>query len=351
MMRVFRFGALLGLVLSFWAPQAAQRAEAADLYTVRGVHVDVTAASATAARTIAQATGQREALGELMRRLTLSSDWSRLPQVNDATVQDAVRGFQVASEKSSSTRYIADLNVSFNPDAVRNLLKRNNILFGETQSKPALLVAVYDKGSAPVIWDDANPWRNAVAKRDLEDAMTPILLPVGDIEEFSMLTAAQAISGDKTAISNLGQRYGTDDVVVAVASSNADGSAIKLKATRYGLGDNAVIERSYPNLDVAAAGLIDALGDQWKRDTIAEPGTQAHLMASVSYIGLDQWEAIRKGLSSTPLVNGLQVDGITSNSAEVQISYRGSPEKLALALAQSNIELMADADGWLLRAR
>lgn len=351
MMRVFRFGALLGLVLGFGVLLAAQRAQAADLYTVRGVHVDVTAASATEARAIAQATGQREALGELMRRLTLSSDWSRLPQANDATVQDAVRGFQVASEKSSSTRYIADLNVSFSPDAVRNLLRRNGILYGETQAKPALLIAVYDKGAAPVLWDDTNPWRDAVAKRDLEDAMTPILLPVGDIEEFSMLTPAQAVSGDKTAISNLGQRYGADDVVVAIASSNADGSAIRLKATRYGPGDNEVIQRSYASLDAAAAGLIDVLGDQWKRNTIAEPGTQAHLTAEVSYIGLDQWEMIRKGLSSTPLVNGLQVDGITSNSAEVQISYRGTPEKLALALAQSNVQLTQDANGWSLRAQ
>ncbi len=351
MTRVFRLAALLGLVLSFGVLQAAQRAEAADLYTVRGVHVDVTAASATEARAIAQAAGQREALGELMRRLTLSSDWSRLPQANDATVQDAVRGFQVASEKSSSTRYIADLNVSFSPDAVRKLLKRNSILFGETQAKPALLVAVYDKGAVPVLWDDANPWRNAVAKRDLDDAMTPILLPVGDVEEFNLLTAAQAVSGDKTAINNLGQRYGADDVVVAVASSNTDGSAIKMKATRYGPGSNEVIQRSYSSLDAAAAGLIDALGDQWKRDTIVAPGMQAHLTAEVSYIGLDQWQTIRQGLSSTPLVSGLQVDGITSNSAEVQISYRGSPEKLALALAQSNVELTQGANGWSLHAR
>lgn len=341
----------MGLVLSFWAPQAMQRAEAADLYTVRGVHVDVTAASATEARTIAQAAGQRQALGDLMRRLTLSSDWSRLPQANDATAQDAVRGFQVASEKSSSTRYIADLNVSFNPDAVRNLLKRNNILFGETQAKPALLVPVYEKGAAPIIWDDANPWRDAMARRDLEDAITPILLPVGDVEEFNLLTAAQAVSGDKTAIANLGQRYGVDNVVVAVASSNADGSAIRLKATRYGMGDNEVIQRSYQSLDDAAAGLLDVLGDQWKHDTIVAPGMQAHLTAEVSYIGLDQWQAIRQGLSATPLVNGLQVDGITSNSAEVQISYRGTPEKLALALAQSNVELTQNADGWSLHAR
>jgi hypothetical protein len=326
-------------------------ASAADLYTVKGVHVDVTAASATEARSIAQAQGQSEALTDLMRRLTLASDWSRLPKAEASTVQDAVRGFQVAGEKASSTRYIADLNVSFRPDAVRGMLKRAGILYGETQAKPALLVPVYEKGGVKTLWEDANPWREALSKRDLDNAMTPLLLPIGDVQEFSLLTASQAVSGDKTAIANLGQRYGADDVVVATAQSNAAGSSIRLIITRYGLGDAAPIQRTYQSLDDAAVGLISVLGDQWKRDTIVAPGSQAHMTATVSYIGLDQWETVRNGLGSTPLVSGLQVDGITSTGAEVEITYRGTPEKLALSLAQANVALTQDEHGWMLQAR
>ncbi len=183
MMRVFRFGTLLGLFLGLLAIATPRTVEAADLYTIKGVHVDVTAASATDARSIAQANAQRDALGALMRRLTLASDWSRLPQVNDTTVQNAVRGFQVAGEKSSSTRYIADLNVSFNPSAVRSLLRGAGILYGETQAKQALLVPVYVKDGKPALWDDVNLWRDALNRSDLENAITPFLLPVGDIED------------------------------------------------------------------------------------------------------------------------------------------------------------------------
>jgi hypothetical protein len=105
-------------------------------------------------------------------------------------------------------------------------------------------------------------------------------------------------------------------------------------------------------MDDAAAGIIDALGEQWKHETIVAPGAEAHLTASVSFISLDQWQTIRQGLASTPLVKGLQVDGITSTSAEVQITYRGAPDKLALALAQSNVDLTQDPQGgWLLQAQ
>ncbi len=349
MMRTSLLNVIAALALSFSLLVAAGTAAAADLYTVRGVHVDVTAASATEARTIAQGKGQQEALGELLRRLTLSSDWSRLPQPTDSVTQDAVRGFQVASEKASSTRYIADLNVAFRPDAVRTMLKANGIQFGETQARPALLIAVYDKGGKVQMWEDGNPWRAAVAKRDLENAMTPLLLPVGDVQEFGLLSVTQAQGGDKNAIADLGHRYGVDDVIVAQAVSTASG--IALTVNRYGLGDTPAIKRTYPTLDEAAVGLMGVIGDQWKRDTIVAPGTQAHMTAMVAFTSISQWEAIRKALAATPIVNGLQVQGITTQGAEVQISFRGTAEKLALSLAQANVLLTQDATGWLLKAR
>jgi hypothetical protein len=322
---------------------------AADLYTIKGVHEDVTAASATAARSIAQVNAQRAALGQLMRRLTASADWSRLPQVSDTAVQNAVRGFQVASEKSSSTRYIADLNVSFNPAAVRSMLRGASILYGETQAKQALLVPVYVKDGKPDIWG-GNPWQAALAASDLDNAITPFLLPVGDIEEFGILTADQAIAGDKSAIAALGQRYGVDDVVVAIATAN--GSNVSVKAIEYSPDASAPIAHTYQSINDAPEGLLAALGEQWKRETIVAPGSQAHLTAVVSFPGLDQWQAIRQALGSTPLVNGLQVDGITSNSAEVELSYRGGTDKLALALAQANVDLTQGPDGtWLLSGR
>jgi hypothetical protein len=340
----------------------ASGAFAGDLYTVKGVHVDETAKSAMDARALARASGQRLAFGMLLKRLTLPEDWPSLPQPDDKTVQDAVRGFQVASEKTSSTRYIADLNVSFQPETVKRMLKARNIAYGETQAKPALLIAVFDKAGVRTLWEDQNPWRDAWAASDISDAMTPLVLPMGDAQEMSMLTAEQAISGDKTALSTLAARYGADEVVVAYASTNADGSKLDVTATRYDASGSKTIKRSYQATTQgpdafdtmakgAASDLLLALGEDWKRAIVVRSGEAAQLTASVYFTTLDQWETIRKGLASAPLVEGMQIDGIAAGGAEVQINYRGTPDKLALSLAQSNIALAQDADGWSLRLR
>jgi hypothetical protein len=171
------------------------------------------------------------------------------------------------------------------------------------------------------------------------------------VQEFEILTTAQAVSGDKTAINALGNRYGVDDVIVAIAKAGPSGN-ISLTVNRYGLGDLTPVKRTYADLPTAASGLIDVMGDLWKRDTVVAPGEQSHLVAEASFINLGQWEAIRRGLGATPLVNGLQIEGISSTGAEVQISYRGSPDKLALALAQSNVSLAQDptTQAWIIRS-
>lgn len=350
MKRLLLMTALAAFCVSFLASPAVR---AADLYTIRSVHVDETAKSATEARAVALVKGQRMALTELMKRLTLSADWPKLPQVDDNTALDAVRGFQVANEKTSSTRYIADLNVAFRPATVRRLLARNGIAYGETQARPALLLAVYDKPGLRVLWEDPNPWRDAIAKLDLVNAITPLIMPLGDVQEFSLVTTAQALSGDKAALASLGQRYGADEVIVAAAVSNASGGKVDVTISSYGdtVDPAAPIKRSYGSLDAAAEGVLAALGERWKHDTIVQDGARAQLTASAFFTGLNQWETIRKGLSSTPLVSGLQVAGITATGAQVQVDYRGTPEKLALALAQSNVALIQDASGWSLRVR
>ncbi|KAB7740498.1 DUF2066 domain-containing protein [Parvibaculum sedimenti] len=344
---------------------AGAPARAADLYTVKGVHVDQTAKSSAEARTIAQGEAQSLALADLLKRLTLPEDWPSLPQVDGRTASDAVRGFAVASEKTSSTRYIADLNVSFQPETVRRMLRARNIPYGETQAKPAVLLAVLDKGGARILWEDQNPWRDAWAAVDIADAMTPLVMPMGDVQEFTTVTGAQAVAGDKAALAALAARYGADSVVVAHGVTDAAGTKLDVTVTRYDpSGPGTPIHATFQaagaaqNGDAfmimaksAASSMLLALGEPWKRETVVRAGEQAQLTASVFYSTLDQWEAIRKAVGNTPLVESMQIEGIAANGAEVDIRYRGMPDTLVLSLAQSNVALAQDADGWSLHLK
>ena len=340
--------AAIALALAFAAPAAA-----ADVFTVRGVHVDKTADSATAARTAAQAEGQRLALTAMMKKLTLPEDWASLPEVDDAAAQNAVRGFQVASEKTSSTRYIAEMIVSFQPEAVRRLLRNAGIPFGETQARSAVLLPVLRRDGALLLWEDVNPWRSAWASLEPGDELTPLILPIGEIMEMNNVPAETAVSSDETAtaaLADLAANYGTSEVVVAEAAMNGD--TLQVTVTRRG-GPVAsepmsgTYEKQGRNEDelmkAAAADILSSLAVQWKRQIIVRDGTLSTLTAQANFANLSDWEAIRKGLTSTPLVQGMEVSGISSRGAEIRISHKGTAEMLALSLAQQNVELSGNA--------
>lgn len=329
----------------FAAPSAA-----ADIFTVRGIHVDKTAESATAARNAAQAEGQRLALTAMMKKLTLPDDWASLPAVDDATAQNAVRGFQVVDEKTSSTRYIADMVVSFQPEAVRRLLRGAGIPFAETQSRPVMLLPVFGKGGETVLWDETNPWRAAWASLRPADELVPLILPIGELMEMSAVPPETAVSDSeeaKAAIAGLADNYGTSEVIVAEALLGADGS-LQVKAKRHGgVGESEPITGTYQPegrdlqglLKAAAADTMSAIATQWKRQIIVRDGTLSTLTVQADFSTLSEWETIRKGLTSTPLVQGMEVAGIASHGAEIRISHKGSTEMLALSLAQQNVDL------------
>lgn len=179
------------------------------------------------------------------------------------------------------------------------------------------------------------------------------------------MTADQALAGDRDALAALAARYGTDEAIVAHAIADASGTTIEATAIRRDAATGAAVGapirvtvRATQEADAfaaaarsAASDLLLALGDDWKRAIAVQADEEAQLTASVRYLGLEEWETIRKALSATPLVKGLQVEGIAATGAEVRIDYRGTPEKLGLSLAQSNILLSQDEDGWSLRLK
>ena len=111
-----------------------------DLFTVSDIHVDVVGKSSTEAYTNAIAEGRPRAFQILFRRLTQQKDWARQPVLDAAGLQRISRGYDVANERRSTTRYVADVTYRFNPDAVARLLRSANIAFTQGGASRILVV-------------------------------------------------------------------------------------------------------------------------------------------------------------------------------------------------------------------
>ncbi len=329
----------------------------ADAYSVSGVHVDETAKSATEARTVAQANGQVLALTKLMQRLTQKQYWPKLPVASAINAENMVRSFQVASEKTSSTRYIADLIVSFRPNAVQGFLAANHIPFTATAAKPAVIVPMLEGASEQLLWDDVNPWRTAWGQIDLNDSVAPLIMPLSDLEDMSTLPADKALSGDISALRALAARYGAGGVLVALAKPDASGSGLSVTLTRYNgdgkldeLTQNFSADPSDPSPDAlyaaAAKGSFDALADRWKSGAAVSTVAMSSLDASIYFTSLAQWQAIRGRLDSIAPVRRVNVEALGVDGAIVGLNYIGTPDELTKSMADQSLDLFQGPDGW-----
>ena len=94
-------------------------AQGSNTYTVTGVDVDVSAPDAVQARQQGIAEARRKAAKMLIDRVVAPEDRAKVAVPNDASLEGMVRGIEFVRERSAPGRYIATLNVVFQPDPVK----------------------------------------------------------------------------------------------------------------------------------------------------------------------------------------------------------------------------------------
>jgi hypothetical protein len=362
-MRLAALGRVLGgaailLALGLTWPARAQPAEVFSIT----VPVDATAASAAQAREAARGEGQRRAFRALLERLVPASEWRRLPRVDDATLTNMVTDFEVAGERSSAVRYLADYSFRFRPDDVRRLLRDNGIPFAETKSKPVVVLPVLVRGERAVLWEDPNPWRTAWAGLK-PDGLVPFAVPRGEATDAAAIDAPAALQAKPDALVAIAQAYGADDVVVVAATQRGEGEvrALDLAGKRYGSaqpgtlgGGNYRANANESEADFLArvAGLAARdIEEAWKKDNLLQFGQEGHLLVAVPVEALADWVAVRDRLAGVAAIRRVDVLSLSGQQVSLQVTFVGDPSQLRLALAQRDLVLTAGEPEWTLRRR
>jgi hypothetical protein len=331
--------------------------EPADPYSAT-VKVDATADNAAAARTVARTDGQRRALIQVIDGLTGSTDNAKLPKLDDRTITDMVDSFEVADEKMSAVRYLADYTFHFRASKVRQLLRHAGIAFSESPGKPVIVVPVYRDGDNTVLWDDPNPWREAWGQLPAGSGPTLLSLPLGGIGDVTAIDADQAGSGDQQALTDIAQHNGSDEALVAIATARRQGghlAGVDLSLKRYRLGqltdrrtDRVEANPGENEADLLKRTVAVAVADIEHR-TPPSVDKEASLYAIVPISSLGDWIEIRQRLAAVPVIHKIDLLSLSRQQAKIEIKYVGNPDELKSSLAEADIDLDGADPDWRLR--
>jgi Uncharacterized protein conserved in bacteria (DUF2066) len=356
----------LACLLAWWPLTLARAQPASDVFQVSGIAVDATAADAVAAREQALLQGQIEGLRRLLRRLTPVAEHDRLPAVGAAEIQRYVQNFEITDERVAADRYLAQLNVGYDPTAVRGLLQGQAFSYAETASEPLVVLPVYQVPGGPRLWPEDNPWWQAWAEHLDPERLLRLVLPLGDLEDMATVSADAAAAGDAAALETLARRYGTDDVLVIVATprggatataggASASAPVLELDVRRGGIQGNPPEtfeggpgETLEDLMAAAVTGIQDTLDERWKEANLLRYDQAASMLVDIPIERLADWVEISRGMEGLTEIVGIEVAAFAQENVRAQIRYLGDQLRLEEALGRIGLGLSREGESWRL---
>jgi uncharacterized protein DUF2066 len=361
------------LAFSAW-PVGARAAD--TLYDVAKVSVDATDKDAVAAKAKGMKAAELDALNVVLKRLMPVSAYAQLPDLSQQNVDEMVSSVSIRSEQNSATRYIASLDVSFNAEAVKQLLDSQNIPYSEARAEAISILpltldggAVKSDGAWPQAWEDL----------DLAHSVTPatILKPRPDL---TAETVKSVLGGDAQAFALMQADYSYAPLVIAVGEAGDGGKFVtrlvgadSVGPINYGHTDNfggnakqvagqaatvafGIIENRWkvtqdqPAIP-AAAPAEAATGDGQAPQPGASAEVPRNVQAMVQFTGLKDWQEIRARLMQVAGIQALEVNALSARAASITFDYAGSLGKLQADLSQSGFAFDEKDGTFVLRSK
>jgi hypothetical protein len=358
------FALLLALAVPWRHPAADDAAFSAT------VTVDATAENVAKARDLARTDGQRRALNAVVDKLVGGP--GKTLKLNDNQITDLVANFEVANEKMSAVRYVADYTFHFRPAELTKALQSAGIAVSDTTAssptptlssggaKPIVVLPVYREDGLTVLWDDPNPWRQAWTQRPAGTGAQPLLVPLGDVSDLAAIDADKAEAGDTGALAAIAKKEGADEVLVMFAAQRASGSnqGLDITVRRYRTGQ--FVDAHFDSIDAnpgedeaalfsRAADTITAdINGGWKNTKDNLAGQQGRVVVVAPITGLDDWIKLRDRLAGLPSVRKIDIKSLSRQEATVEIQYLGSMDQLKANLAAIKLDLQGGDPTWRL---
>ena len=150
---------LILLVAPLWAssPSLAQQTTGDGLealFTINSIEVDETARNASVARNQAIIKAESIAFDKLKSKLVAIDDLPLLANTDFLNIRSLVRGIEVSEERAFSNRYMAKIDVTFNPDSIIALFTKAGASFILNAGAELCVAHGHKEGLITRLWEN-----------------------------------------------------------------------------------------------------------------------------------------------------------------------------------------------------
>ncbi len=340
--------AVLLFALAFLGLSPALAGPPSDPFTVTGIQVDASAASSVEAQNIAINSGRQRAWQAVIHKLTKQEDWAKAPALDDQAIERLIASYMPQNVRKSTTRYSASMTYVFNADAVRRILRSQNIAYADASAHPILIIPLGPR------YDAHGAWTSAFLNPRYSHAAVPLNLPIPDGATQSALGGVSFDGLQWPQVQSVAERVGAREAMALLLVNDHGKMTVKLRHLGIGpawtiadvpLTDPPGSPRLYADAaDAAATAVINA----WKAHAAIDFGKRFKLVAAVKVDNLADWGAMQQKIATTPNVTDATVAAMDIGYARIAITYVGTAEQLRDNMAQGGYDLENGDTGWTL---
>ena len=331
------------------------------------VIADVTGTSPQDAQVRALEYAQKRAFFLSLHKLDPDRAYQVATSLSDQEIAQYIRGYEIAQERYlENNRYQALVNVSLSDVQLRQLLNQSDKPAAPLEMNALLVLPVLDDGEELYLWEGDNIWRSIWNSTALQKGEGKLVLPYGDPTDVQTVDASNVLSRDFETLRPLAERYGAKEVVIVLATYEANRQPPGVLVTTRRLGPATDRVRDYyfeaksasaPPSSVlvdaatASASVLREAAMQYatvKERSIAQAES---IPVSVDFMRLSDWVQVQETMKDIDEVIDLQVGQISIQNAKATLFYTGSLDLLARKLQQQGLRVTPQAGGWSIAAR
>ncbi|ESR23509.1 DUF2066 domain-containing protein [Lutibaculum baratangense] len=338
-------------------------------YVAGGIEVAAEAEDAVKAKDAAIAEAMLTAYRRVAARIAVGG---RVPEISAGRAEGLASSFSIDREVIGANGYRATFTVSFSPEGMRRHLSASGVRVVDERAPPVLVVPVLVLGGEARLWEGARQFAAALEAQKGADGLAPVILPSSSRQDAE-LDRDYLLSLAPIEATKLRMRYDAHSVVLAIAEPRQGEVRLTLR------GEDAAGPIDSANtveggLDAAAAAVVSALEERWKRVmsgiAVAQPKETGRelrgpITASSSRVAPlspdplwvrvllrygDDWRDIRRRIEISGGSDGIALDYLEPGLAEIRLWPRGDPMDLVRRLSQVGLDLFPAGGGWVLQS-
>ncbi|MGB1613836.1 MAG: hypothetical protein ACPHCX_03615, partial [Candidatus Puniceispirillaceae bacterium] len=285
-------------------------------FAVNGLQLDTTAVDGTLARKKALSQATADAFAIIKRRLLLPTQ-PAADQLDELAFADFIDFIHIESETALAQRYIAEIDICFDPVRLRDQFIKSGLLWSELFSSPVLLLPVWQDPSGIRVWTRNVAWLDVWRQMDAQDDQLlrfTILTP--DLALERRLPPERIRNYDSSILALSAAAAGAQQIAVLFAGLEYTGDVPKLimKADLFDVDGKFLSEISAVETDMNGRtnmpeafsyfreDFITTLSGIWQQKNLYTLEDRADIHVELPVSNLQSWYRLRTLLSELPIV-------------------------------------------------